>query len=614
MNKDVIQKGGLTFVPVLHGRLEFAEALRRVFRCVQPTAVAVELPVTLQKAVERGLDRLPLISVVLYQEKNGRTVYLPLEPHDPVVAAAHLARAAGLPLAFIDRDTEGYPRRREPFPDPYTVTRLGLAVYAEAYRQVAGRKESAREDLLREMTLAYHLQELGRKYERVLCVLGLAHYPAVRRLLETPQVLPLGRARREGVTLARLAEESCREILSEPAFLAAAFVRSGEDYQDQNQGRPAGTELDRLALYRVLLDQAREKHLHNSKEEVTTTQLAVLFKFARNYALVQGHLTPDLYQLLVASRGTVDDNFAYEVWDLATTYPWQDPESALPELRLKGEDLFLDTKKIKFYRRFRHFRRRLVAVPIKKRKREKKPGEWKEGWQGRNICSYQPEDIVIEGFGDYLRKKTLKVLSEENRRTMPFSTTLLDGIDLRETIRNWHEGRLYVFENRQVRGKVGSVVLIYDYDETAEGGEEKYPWHMSWLGEHNQESDMAFYSTPAGEQVMGPGISKCEYGGFMMTYPPLRLYDIWRDPFFDLARTKAERLLLAGIDYSEEKLVAYIAPKPPPDRIKNWANLYGKKVVFIPLGQFSPVTLKRIRTFHVLDGHRVRGWAGEYIY
>ena len=125
---------------------------------------------------------------------------------------------------------------------------------------------------------------------------------------------------------------------------------------------------------------------------------------------------------------------------------------------------------------------------------------------------------------------------------------------------------------------------------------------------------MAFYSTQAGENVVGPGVSKCEYGGFMLTYPPLRLYDIWKDPFFDRARTKAERLLLAGIDYSEEKLIAYIAPKPPPDRVRSMANIYGRKVVYIPLGQFSPVTLKKMRSFHVLDGHQVRSWAGEYIY
>ena len=100
----------------------------------------------------------------------------------------------------------------------------------------------------------------------------------------------------------------------------------------------------------------------------------------------------------------------------------------------------------------------------------------------------------------------------------------------------------------------------------------------------------------------------------MLTYPPLRVYDIWKDSFFDAARTKAERLLLAAVDYSEEKLVAYIAAKPPADRIKSLANLYGRKIVYLPLGQFSPVTLKKMRVFHVLDGHHVRQWANQYIY
>jgi len=605
-DKDLILYKNIIFVPVIHGRLEFAAAVRRLFHQLRPEAVAVEFPPTIQDAVEKGLDRLPFLSVVLYQEKDGRYVYLPIEPQDALVEAAHLARTAGRPLFFIDRDTEGYPRNREPMPDPYTVTRLGSAAYAEAYRAEFEGRESSPEDHLREMTMAYHLQQLGRKYERVLFVCGLAHYPAVRRLLDQSLALPLGRTRRRGVTLGDLARESSREIMSEMPFLAAAFVRTGE--QDP------GIKLDRLELYQDLLTQARERHHKNSKEEVTPGQMLVLNKFARNYALIQGFLTPDLYQLLIAARGIVDDNFAYEVWDLATDYPWQEEDGSLPQVRLKGEDLYLDTKKIRFYRRFRQMRRRLVALPVKKRKKEKEPGEWKEAWEGRSICSYQPEDLVIEGFGDYLKKKTLQILSEENRRTQPFQASMLDGLDIRETIRNWHDGRIYVTENRQVRGKVGSVVLIFDEDQPGPAGREKYPWRMTWLGEHNQESDMAFYSTPAGENVIGPGISRCEYGGFMMTYPPFRVYDIWKDPFFDGTRTKAERLLLAGIDYSEEKLIAYIAERPPADRIKHLAHIYGKKVVYLPIGQFSPSTLKKLRVFHVLDGHHVRSWAGEYVY
>ena len=220
--------------------------------------------------------------------------------------------------------------------------------------------------------------------------------------------------------------------------------------------------------------------------------------------------------------------------------------------------------------------------------------------------------MVVEGFGEYLKKKTVQMLAEENTRTQPFQTSMLDGIDLRETIRNWHEGKLYVFEKRPVGGRVGSVVVIFDYDD-ADDVPEKYPWKLTWLGEHDQESDMAFYATPAGDHMVGPGISRCEHGGFMLTYPPLRVADVWRDPFFDGARNKAERLLLAGIDYSEEKLVAYIAPKPPPDRLKSLASMYGRKVVYIPIGQFSPATLKKMRGFHVLDGREARDWAGEYI-
>ena len=64
---------------------------------------------------------------------------------------------------------------------------------------------------------------------------------------------------------------------------------------------------------------------------------------------------------------------------------------------------------------------------------------------------------------------------------------------------------------------------------------------MTWQGEHEQESDMALYSTPPGEHFDGPGISRCEYGGFLLSYPPGRMFHVWEDPYFDAARSKPER-------------------------------------------------------------------------
>jgi hypothetical protein len=153
-------------------------------------------------------------------------------------------------------------------------------------------------------------------------------------------------------------------------------------------------------------------------------------------------------------------------------------------------------------------------------------------------------------------------------------------------------------------------VVIFDTDFA---GKEEFPWKVTWLGEHEQESDMAFYSTPAGEVMDGPGISRCQYGGFMLSYPPLRVFDIWKDPFFNMARNKPERLLMGAIDYSLEKNVVYVAPIPPSGWCRSMAAGLGKRIIYLPIGIFSPVTLKKIRQFHVLDGYHVRKYAKDYL-
>ena len=221
--------------------------------------------------------------------------------------------------------------------------------------------------------------------------------------------------------------------------------------------------------------------------------------------------------------------------------------------------------------------------------------------------------MVIEGYGQYLQKKALEIKSEENSRIVPFTTSMEDGLDIRQTIREWPTGPIYIKEGRPLKGKVGSVVVIFDPDFPDEEGKEDFPWRVTWLGEHEQESDMAFYSTPAGDVMDGPGISRCQYGGFMLTYPPLRVYDIWKDPFFDVARNKPERLLMSAIDYSLEKHVVYVAAKPPSGWCQSMASRLGKKIIYLPIGIFSPITLKKIRQFHVLDGHHVRKYAKHYI-
>lgn len=595
-----LERDDVACVPILHGRMESALEVRRRFDSVKPGAVAVELPGTIKPAFIRAVTRLPLLSVVHYQQGDGQMVYLPVEPTDALAEAVRLGMEHGLPVHFIDRDTDDYPLHVDPYPDLYAAARIGYRRFCTLCA-VAYDFSPDTEDDLRERTMAFRLTELKKQGEPILFVCGLVHYPRVMDLVDEPLALPIGRVKRPDVHVAHLDEISSREIMTEPGRFAAIY--------EEARKTPDLPEPDRLELQERLWAEAAARHKTEDQEELAAWQWSILRRFTRNYALVTGRLTPSVYQLIIGARAAAGDDFAYHVWDVATDYPWQEDEPELSTIRISGEDLFLDQKVIHFHKRLKSMRRQLMPVPVKKRPKERFPGEWDTDWSRADICSWPPEDVVLEDFGEHLKKRATGMLSAENRRTVPFTSSILDGVDVRETIRRFYEDKLYVFEDRPVRGKVGSVVVIFDPDLD----DENFPWKLTWLGEHEQESDMAFYATPLGQLNVGPGVSRCLHGGFMLTYPPMRVYDIWSDPYFDVAKNKPERLLMAAIEYSEEKFIVHAAKNPPPPRMKHLAERMGKQVVHLPLGSFSPQMLSRMRAFHVLAGHNVRRYAKEFI-
>jgi len=583
--------------------------------------------------------------------KSGRpqTVCLIIEPAGPLAEAGRLALEGNLPLRLVDLDLDDYPERYEPMPDPYAVQRIGLKAYYREYLAVGGGGAPAPEDVRREKGMAYRLRELAARFGRILFVCGMAHLERIRDNFSLPQTVPLEKVKREGIRLCNLHPESCREVLGEYSFLSAVYeLRRGplpevtdrvehsmrkrfnalelimggkqevpeEEVLRESMNRSAassgrqGEMPDRQRITLRLFQEASRHYRQETGEPVHIWQKRAFFKFSRNYALASGQLLPDLFQMLAAARGCVDDNFAYAVWRLATFFPWQKESSDIPTIRLTPEDIWAGSRRIRFRPREKRPAKGMSPLKFLKRKREKRAGEWLEGFDDPSICSYPPEDVVIETYGTFLKKKGAKQLSEEQSRVEPFSASMLDGIDMRETLRNLHEGRIYVRENLRVKGGVGAVVVIFDEDRNGS----RFPYQMTWLGEHDQESDMAFYSTPPGDNIAGPGISRCEYGGLVLSYPPRRMLDVWRDTDYAFARCKSEVLLLAALDYSREPHVVYAAARPPRSLFRQIASRLGKKIVYVPLGSLSPVTLKKIRVFHVLYGRDKREIAGDYIW
>jgi len=372
--------------------------------------------------------------------------------------------------------------------------------------------------------------------------------------------------------------------------------------------------LDRLRLQWSLAREAeRALTAAAPDEQVHAWQRQLLARYTRNLALASGKLVADLYDLLAAARSCVSENFAWEFHRLAGAYPAQREQATdLPTARIRADELYDGVRRLRLFRRTRRTKRPDWRKLIRQRRGERWSGEWLHGFDANSICSYPPEDILVENFGHYLRGRGKSLLSEEQARTVPFTTSVLDGIDVRETIRNWHARKIMVRELGRAPGEVGSVVVILEDEPISDG--ERFPYLQTWHGEHDQESDMAFYCTEPTQGIVGPGICRTTYGGFLLSYPPRRLADVWTDGDYRTAETKAEVLLLAALDYTIERMIVYVAAKPPRSILCQLGARMHLKLVYLPLGSLSPTTLKRIRVMHILSGHDKRRVAKDYVW
>ena len=542
------------------------------------------------------------MSLIFYPDEGGgedQAVYVPVEPADPFTEAIRAGLEIGAEIVFADPDAGQRPHLKDAYPDSYAIRHIGLERYIEAYRVYP---QPRSEEISRHAAgIAWKLQGADPGAS-VLVVVSLNLLDPVLDAMEEPQAQPMARGRREGVELLNPHPESLAEICAEYPLLQWR-------YEGFRQLMTDWRLIDRRHAQLAVFREAEKEYEASTGERVAHWQRRLLARYTRNLALAGNELSAGLFDLAVAARGVADDNYAWDVWEAAGRYPPQRTESDLLTVRISGDEVWMNTRRIRLRRRLPSTKRRLRPYGLKPRKKERVPGEWASQVNGAGICSYPPEDLLIEDYGRFLKRKGKSILSEERVRVEPFTTSILDGVDMRETIRKWYEGRIYVRQFQKIHGEVGSVVVVFDEDR-----DNRYSYMTTWLGENQNESDMAFYSTFPFENLVGPGIGRAEYGGLLMSLPPRRMYDVWQDADYEFAESKSERLLLAALDYSIKRFVVYVAATPPRSIFKTIASRARRTIIFIPIGQLSPVSLKKIRVVHVLDGHDKREIAKDYVW
>ncbi len=606
----------ITVLPVIHGSGDFSWTVRDWILRGHFDCVAVPLPDSFAKPVEAAIGRLPIPSAIVQRElmpfgqQSGPSdevepaaSYVPVDPCQPVIAALRTAISQRIPRRFIDLETGCFQPDMAVFPDPYVLKKVPLAQFAASMLPFIPEPDND-QVVARIEHMAWTLRELSIDFKNILFVCHFLHWPWIRASYQRRDLVCPQPEMTEVAEPFSVEPGTLYFMLGELPFITGLYEKSRAELAPD----------DNLSIDGIkdLLIAARDRYktiYKNRARSVTPLLLRQMLKYIRNLTLINRRFTPDLITILTAARQIVGDGFALEALELAKTYGF-DTTVDDNTIRMGIDQAAFPDDQLLF------MKSRLAGPPMEWSNLQLKPKpdessrrRWKQNWNPFSQCSWPPEDVVIENFRAAVFDRAKQITGADLARTEKFTTSIRDGIDIRDTLRHWYEGDIYVKVLPPNRGDLDAAIMLFD----SPADPRDYPWRTTWFAEHKNESTLAFYASDFRDQPVGPGICMATYGGSMFLYPPIMIPDIWVNRRFDFASTLEERLIAAACYYSRTRHVALLCGLPPGQAWRQLARLYGKTLVHVPLGQFGESTVQQMRMVHVLGGKEVRSYAAEFI-
>ncbi|MEX0724820.1 MAG: hypothetical protein WEB58_02025 [Planctomycetaceae bacterium] len=619
----------IAVLPVIHGSGDVAVEVRRLLLSHPCDCLAVPLPPSFQRQVEHGVQIFPAITAVLQEEARTFSAtgeepfhvsdfdadgeeksekkacsYVPIDPCQPVIAAIRFAIQERIPRAFVDLETDRFRSYSPVLPDPYALKKISLEQFSAAVLPSLPKLPAGQpQDRVDWMT--QRLRDLEKRFESIVFVCSIADWPWIKNAYLDDERREIEPDEVHEATLYEVRSSTLMFFTGELPFITGKYEQAREDLDsDEN------LSIDGIKDLLLETRSRYEKDLKHQALAISPLLLSQYLKYVRNLSLVERRMTPDLYTLVIAAQQLVGDQFAIHLAETAREYPY-DYSILLPKLEMGigvGR-LSPEGEMVKLYNR-------LPGPPVSWRKCElmPRPQKWqKDRWQMRwnpyRQCSWPPEDSVIEKFRTHVKDHALNLLGADLVRTEKFQTSIMDGLDIRETLRKWYTGDFYVKVCPPTRGGLDCVVMLFD----SPADPRDYPWRMTWQAEHHDESTLAFFASNFSEEMVGPGIGQAVYGGSIFLFPPRDIPDIWHDPRLDFANTLEERLIAAACLHSRERHIALLSSGPPGLAWKRMASRFRKKIVHVPINRFSQQMIQQLRVFHVLNGREVRSYAANFI-
>lgn len=613
----------ITCLPIIHGSGDFAVEVRRRMLADPFDCVAVPLPPSFQADVERAIDHLPQLTIVAQEEPREHFVtewtgddtdedsedrvasYVPIDPCQGVIAALRIAREEHIPRAFIDLETAHFEVLQAVLPDPYALKRVRAEAFAAAVLPGIPRyPQGSEQPRQRAVHMAQRLRQLEAKHQRILFVCSLMDWPWIREAYASASSKTIEGDDVEPTDVFAVDPQTLLFVLGELPYITGLYERARSELESDENLSIDGVK----SLLLATRDHYR-KEFGKRARTISPKLLQTYFQYARNLALIERRLTPSMYQLVVSAQQIFGDQFAISLTETLREYPYQQ-ELPFPSVSCSvGRARWPDGDVVLLKSRLPGVAVTWQTCTLKPKPLKLTQQEWRMRWNPFRQCSWPPEDVAIEKFRTHVKDAALALLGNDLARSEKFTTSLKDGLDIRETLRNWHTGDLYVKVLPPNRGSLDCVVMLFD----SPADPRDYPWRVTWHAEHHDESTLALFATDFRQNMVGPGIGQASYGGAVFLFPPRPIPDIWSNRLFDFADTLEERLIAAACFHAREKHIALLSTAPPGLGWKQLAKRFGKKLLHVPMSRFSQEQLQQLRMFHVLNGTQIRSYAAHFI-
>lgn len=636
-----IGKSTLHVVPSIHNSIFFHDAVYEVLQQHYIDNILIEFPHELAAEYRQCIARLPIPTILHHGLPKQTTLPLQqqafvIHPGDSVHWAAYLGRILHVPVTFIDSLTTDPPSMYLPI----TPAELSFINWDILWQQLNLRQHLHSYHLQRSLHMAEQIKSALEDAQEILLVVGIAHWPVIHTYLSqqltqlqpalpealVQQILPfiahaqLRHSKAHVWKFADIHPHSLHLIIDDLPAIITHYLDQFFDvvYYDPVQPLLEQLPYDYTSGILQIFFTAEQRYSKLFDDNISPASYTRMLQYLRNLMSLTQTISPSLYMLLTVAKGIADDDYAFEVYRAAIAYRYLPNEQQQLDEQIKfiPDEQQGNIIKFAFKRRFKRpilsktelhdneFDKYEDLDPIPE---ELYPGQWEDIWEKYSpfsTVSYPPEDVYIENYFHFLRKKALQAILKEKATTEEFQTTMLDGIDWKETIRHFHEHKIYVQNVPKSRVGIGALIVQFLENPT-----EEYSHHSILFAEHDQESDISIVSTSPGDIIVGPGISRMKLAAVISVYPPTG--KIAHVPYgSDPLKTK---LIFAAMKMATTNIIVLVSAKAPNAQQKYFAHTNGYKLVHIPMQQLTKASLHRLRTFHLLAHRSLRDIARYYL-